>query len=253
LRFYASSEKPNETYLPPIKKGQIVNAKRIIMERCFTTPPSKFNPGSLLRKMETVGIGTKATRAGIIQTLYDRKYIRDERLMVTSLGFEINRVLKKYCPSILSLKLTSELEERMDKVQTNNDTREDIVMNAIEILRPIIEKLKNREADIGKQLSSALQQSKFEERIIGACPVCGTGKLVVLYSRKTGKRFVGCTNYFKGLCKTSFPLPQKGIVEPSGKNCRQCGWPTTIVQTGRKRPWVLCLNPDCPSKEEKKG
>jgi DNA topoisomerase-1 len=252
LRFYEPYVRSDEVHLPTIKEAQTISVRRIILEERFTKPPSRFNPGSLLRKMEEVGIGTKATRAGVIQTLYDRKYIREERMMVTDLGFEVLKVLRKYCPNVVSIRLTRELEERMNKIQMNNDKRADIVMNALETLRPVIEELKSREENLGEQLSNAVRQSKLEERTIGPCPVCGTGRLIVLYSRKTGKRFVGCTNYFKGQCKASFPLPQKGIVKPIGESCRGCGWPRVLVQTGRRRPWQLCFNPQCPLKEEKK-
>jgi DNA topoisomerase-1 len=202
--------------------------------------------------MEKAEIGTKATRAGIIQTLYDRKYIRDERMIVTDLGFEVLEVLEKYCPAVVSVKLTKELEEKMNKIQLNSEKRENILVDAVEILKPVVEKLKEKEKVIGEQLSKAIKRARIEERIIGACPICKTGKLMILYSRKTGKRFIGCTNYFKNLCKTSFPLPQKGTVRPTGKMCRRCDWPMVLVRIRGRRPWNLCFNPDCPLKEERR-
>jgi DNA topoisomerase-1 len=200
--------------------------------------------------MEETGIGTKATRAAILQTLFDRKYVRDERMIVTNLGFEVLEVLKRNCPTVVSIKMTKELEEKMNKIQTNSEKRENVLIEAIEIIKPVAEELKRKEKTIGEQLSNAIKKAKLEERTIGTCPICNTGKLVMLYSRRTGKRFVGCTNYFKGLCKASFPLPQKGTVRPLGKNCRECGWPTVQVRIGR-RPWTLCFNPTCPTKKRK--
>ena len=116
----------------------------------------------------------------------------------------------------------------------------------------VVEKLKENEKVIGEQLSKAIKRARIEERTIGTCPVCKTGKLMILYSRKTGKRFIGCTNYFKNLCKTSFPLPQRGTVRPTGRNCRRCNWPTVRVKIKGRRPWTLCFNPDCPLKEERR-
>ncbi|MDH5754461.1 MAG: DNA topoisomerase I [Candidatus Bathyarchaeota archaeon] len=252
LRFYEPYVRSEEVLLPSIEEGQTINVRKVFLEDKFTKPPPRYNPSSLLKRMEEKGIGTKATRANIIQTLYDRKYVRDERMVVTDLGFEVLEVLEKYCPTVVSIKFTSELEERMDKIQTNSEKRENVLVDAVEILKPVIEELKDKEKTIGEQLSNAIKRARLEERIIGACPVCGTGKLMILYSRKTGKRFVGCTNYFKGLCKTSFPLPQKGTVRPLGKNCRGCGWPTVHVRIRGKRPWTLCFNPECPLKEERR-
>lgn len=252
LRFYRPYLKSEEVLLPPIEEGQTIKVKKVISEDKFTKPPPRYNPSSLLKKMEDTEIGTKATRANIIQTLYDRKYVREERMVVTNLGFDVLEVLEKYCPPVVSIKLTSELEERMDKIQAKREKRENVLMDAVEILKPVLQELKEKEKIIGKQLSNAIKRARLEERIIGTCPVCGTGKLMILYSRKTGKRFIGCTNYFKGKCETSFPLPQKGSVRPLGRNCRGCGWPTVQVRIKGKRPWTLCFNPDCPLKRERR-
>ncbi|MCW3993947.1 MAG: DNA topoisomerase I [Candidatus Bathyarchaeota archaeon] len=252
LRFYRPYVRLEEVLLPPIEEGQTIKVKEVISEDKFTKPPPRYNPSSLLKKMEETEIGTKATRANIIQTLHDRKYVREERMVVTNLGFDVMEVLEKYCPPVVSIKLTSELEERMDKIQAKREKRENVLVDAVEILKPVVQELKEKEKIIGEQLSNAIKRARLEERIIGTCPVCGTGKLMILYSRKTGKRFIGCTNYFKGKCETSFPLPQKGSVRPLGRNCRGCGWPTVQVRIKGKRPWTLCFNPDCPLKKERR-
>jgi DNA topoisomerase-1 len=252
LRFYEPYIRSEEVILPQIKEEQKINIKKVILEDKFTKPPPRYNPGSLLKRMEEAEIGTKATRADIIQTLYDRKYVRDERMTVTDLGFEVLEVLEKHCPTVVSIKLTRELEERMNRIQINNEKREEVLVDAVEILKPVAEELKEKEEEIGEQLSNAIKRARLEERIIGTCPICNTGKLMTLYSRRTGKRFVGCTNYFKGLCKTSFPLPQKGTIRPLGKNCRGCGWPIVQVRIKGRRPWTLCFNPKCPLKEERR-
>lgn len=251
MRFYGPYVRSEEVLLPQIKEGQKVNVKKVILEDKFTKPPPRYNPGSLLKRMEEEEIGTKATRAEIIQTLYDRKYIRDERMVVTDLGFEVMEVLKQYCPTVVSVKLTKELEERMNRIQLNNEKRENVLVDAVEILKPAIEELKEKEKVIGEQLSNAIKRARLEERTVGACPICNSGKLMILYSRKTGKRFIGCTNYFKKLCSASFPLPQRGTVRPLGRNCRGCGWPTVQVRIKGRRPWNLCFNPKCPIKEER--
>jgi DNA topoisomerase-1 len=248
LRFYKPYVKSEDAVLPPMKEEQKVRVKRVVLEDKFTTPPSRYNPSSLLRRMEKEEIGTKATRAGIIQTLNNRKYIREERIVVTDLGFEVVDVLKKYCPTVVSLELTRKLEERMNEIQQGKETRENVLQGAIEILKPVTEKLKENENVIGERLSQALMKARLEERVIGACPICKNGKLVILRSRKTGKRFIGCTNYFEGTCKTSFPLPQQGLVKPTGTICKSCGWHTVRVWIKGKRPWNLCFNPLCPTK-----
>jgi DNA topoisomerase-1 len=253
LRFYKPYVQLEDKLLPPMEKGQKVSIKKVVLLDNFTKPPSRYNPSSLLRRMEKEEIGTKATRAGIIQTLHARKYIREERIVVTDLGFEVVDILKKYCPTVVSLELTRKLEERMNEIQQGKETRENVLQDTIEKLKPVTAKLKEKEQVIGERLSQALMKAKLEERIVGACPICKSGKLVILRSRKTGKRFIGCTNYFEGTCKTAFPLPQKGLVKPSGKICKSCGWPTVRVWMKGKRHWNLCLNPECPAKTKQKS
>jgi DNA topoisomerase-1 len=202
--------------------------------------------------MEKEGIGTKATRADIIQTLYDRKYITGSSIKVTALGQCVIEILQEFCPTIVSVKLTREIEEKMLNLQNNKETHESILAHVISHLKPVLEGLKSREQTIGEALSDAVGKARLQERTIGNCPTCKTGKLMILRSRKTGKRFIGCTNYFENSCKTSFPLPQTGTVKPTGRTCTSCGWPTLVVFRKRKRRWTLCLNPACPGKKERK-
>jgi DNA topoisomerase-1 len=249
LHFYKPFVRSEDTPLPEMKEGQAVSVEEVIFEDRFTKPPPRYNPASLLRKMEKEEIGTKATRAGIIQTLYDRKYVRNEKIEVTDLGFEVTEILKKSCPTVVSLELTRNLEEQMNEIQKGRETRERVLAGVIEILKPATEKLKQEERTIGEQLSQAIKKSKMEERVVGACPTCHSGQLVILTSKRTGKRFIGCTNYFQGICKTAFPLPQRGYVRPTGRTCKGCGWQTILVAVKRKRPWNLCFNPECPLKK----
>jgi len=250
--FYKPYIRTEEVLLPPLKEGEMIHVKRMIREDKFIKPPPRFNASSLLKKMEEAGIGTKATRAYIIETLYSRRYIAEERIRVTDLGFDVIEVLHKYCPGVISVELTRELEEKMEQVQGNMENRENVLVEAVDRLKPLLEGFKWKEKTIGQALSEAIRRARMQERIIGNCPHCGTGKLMILYSRKTRKRFIGCTNYFHGLCKTSFPLPQKGTAKPAWKNCRACGWPLVHVRIKGRRPWMLCFNPDCPAKVGRK-
>jgi len=251
LRFYEPYAKTEEVLLPPIKEGETIRLKRVIREDKFTNPPPRYNPSSLVKKMEERGIGTKATRADIVETLYSRGYIAEKRIFVTSLGFDVAETLGKYCPTVVSVELTRDLEEKMEQIQNNEAKRVNVLVEAVDRLKPTLERFKTRETVIGEALSAAIKRARMEERIIGQCPDCGTGQLMILYSRKTGKRFIGCTNYFKGKCKTSFPLPQRGTVKPARRSCRACEWPLLDVRMKGRRPWALCFNPNCPLKEKK--
>jgi DNA topoisomerase I len=254
LRLYKPYSQLKDFSLPSLAEGEKVSVKRVILHDQFTKPPARYNPRSLLLKMEKEEIGTKATRAATIQTLYDRKYLHGtDNLSVSDLGFEVTQVLSKYCPTVISPTLTKELEQKMDAIQQGNQTKQDVLDNAVETLKPVVFALKEKEAAIGAQISQALTKASLDERTVGACPKCQDGTLVILRSKKTGKRFVGCTNYFKGKCDAAYPLPQTGVIKPLNNVCKSCGSPTIAVFLRGRRPWKLCLNPNCPLKGDAKN
>jgi DNA topoisomerase-1 len=252
MKYYKPYLHSEEVSLPPMKEGETVQLNKIEREDKFTNPPPRYNPSSLLKRMEKEGIGTKATRADIIETLYTRKYITEDRIAVTDLGFDVIEVLRQNAQPVISVKLTRDLEEKMELIQNNNEKRENILVEAVNLLKPVLTEMKKREPIIGEALSSAIQKARMQERVIGECPNCHTGKLMIIFSRRTKKRFIGCTNFFKKTCQTSFPLPQRGTVKPTGRLCKGCGWPLLFVHIRGKRPWNLCFNPACPKKEERR-
>lgn len=83
------------------------------------------------------------------------------------------------------------------------------------------------------------------------CPMCHIGKLIVIRSRKTKKRFVGCTNYYNG-CKASSPLIQKGMICTTKIPCYICSWPIILFRYSLKQKWTRqCVNMQCKSRQIK--
>ena len=247
--FYRPFLRAEDVILPPLKVGQTVKIKNVSWKQDFTKPPSRYNPSSLLKKMEDEGIGTKATRADIIDTLYTRGYVSGDRATVSELGLDIIEVLSKYCPEVISVEFTRDLERSMENIKSGSERREDVIDRAVRHLKPILLRLKESERLIGEELSEAIRKTLLNRRIIGDCPVCGSGKLIIIRSRRTGKRFIGCTNFFKHQCNVSFPLPQKGTVSSANKICSKCGFPMIRLKLKGKRPLTLCVNPKCPGKD----
>ena len=253
IEFYKPYADLKDSNVPSATKGQKVEVKRVTLKENLTKPPPRYNPRSLLIKMEKEEIGTKATRAAIIQTLSDRKYLNGtDSLVVSQLGLEVIDVLEKYCPSIISSELTKQLEEEMNQIQEGTRTKEVVLQKAIEILKPVISDLKSNQSLIGFKLSEALNQSRLEQKTIGSCPKCLDGKLVILRSKKTQKRFVGCSNFFKTKCNMTFPLPQVGTIKPLATLCKNCGSPIVYLLMNNRKSWRLCLNPNCPTKKTRK-
>ncbi|MFH8121118.1 MAG: DNA topoisomerase I, partial [Candidatus Aenigmatarchaeota archaeon] len=235
-----------EQILPELKVGQTVKVIKINLLSKQTQPPPRYTQGSIIKELEKRNLGTKATRAEILQTLYDRRYIVGKSIQVTKLGEVVAKTLKEFVPSIVSEELTRHFEEEMEQVFNGKKKREEVVEEARKVLTKILEEFKSKEERIGKKLLEGLMISRKEERKLGVCPNCN-GELRIVFSRSTGKRFVGCSNYPK--CKTGYPLPLDGQITSLNKNCEICGLPMIQVWRKGKRPFRMCINPNCKTKE----
>jgi ssDNA-binding Zn-finger/Zn-ribbon topoisomerase 1 len=83
------------------------------------------------------------------------------------------------------------------------------------------------------------------------CPQCNIGKLMVIRSRTTKKRFIGCSNYYNG-CRASSPLIQRGMLCTTKISCKFCSWPIILFRYSRKQKWTRqCANIKCKTREIK--
>lgn len=253
LEVYSPYYAPEERIIPPLKEGECLNVQRIISEEKFTNPPHRYNPASLVREMERLGIGTKATRAEIVETLYKRGYIAGRSIVVADLGFSLVSALNRFSPKILSVDMTREVEANMEKIEKGLIEEEKVISMAKTELTEILREVEANEEYIGKYLSSSIIAILRGRNIIGKCPACGEGELKMIVSRKTGKRFGICTNVFEKKCGLTIPLPQDpNRVYATGRVCKACGWPVVRVIT-RGKPWLLCVNPSCSGKTNRSG
>ncbi|MEM4169777.1 MAG: DNA topoisomerase I [Thermoproteota archaeon] len=251
LEVYSPYYTSEERIIPPLKEGEYLTVRRIISEERFTSPPHRYNPASLVREMERLGIGTKATRAEIVETLYKRGYITGRSIVVADLGFSLVSALNRFSPKILSVEMTREVEADMEKIEKGLIEEEKVISVAKAELAEILREVEANEEYIGKHLSSSIISILRGKNIIGKCPLCKEGELRMIVSKRTGKRFGICTNVFKKKCSLTIPLPQNpNRVYATGRSCKTCGWPVVRVVTQR-RPWLLCVNPSCPSKKDR--
>lgn len=244
LEFYPYS-KTKEIILPKLVKGQKISLDINLNEK-FNQPPSRFNPNSIRKLMESNEIGTKATRANIIDILYQRGYMVGNSIEITDIGQEVIRTLKIYCPEILSTSLTRQLEKEMDEIEQSKRNREDVLLSLRTALGPILEKFKQKEKDIGTFLAESILKTLKEKRIIGKCNKCEIGDLVIIRSKATKKRFIGCSNYPN--CTNSFPVSQSGTITPiRDKFCKYCfdefniKYPMVNIRLSVKDPLIHVL------------
>ena len=242
--------KYEEVELPDIKEGDEIEVKEINIKEAYEDPPPRYNQASLLSWMEKENIGTKATRADIISTLYDRGYISGERIELTELGFSVVETLMESVPKILSVSMTKEVENSLNSIEIGKIDSFKVIEMGVEQLLPVLMELHRNFERASDSLYRGFLSSVRQRNILGNCPICKIGKLTIIRSRRTGKRFVGCTNYKNG-CRASAPLPAKGLIKPTNRTCPACGWPIVYVFFKGRRPWSLCLNPKCPNKVKK--
>jgi DNA topoisomerase-1 len=238
IEFYKPYVKLKEQPMPACRKGDEVSPYKVAMFDKETQPPNRFTQASILKEMEKLGLGTKGTRAMILQTLYDRGYIEGDSIAVTKLGSSVIGALDKYCPEIISVDLTKRFEKEMEEIQEGALKPETVIAEAEVELKKILEKFKSSEKSIGGDLLQIVREAAREESTLGKCMTCKEGELVMRNS-KAGKRFVGCSNYPK--CTQTFSLPQNGYITKLKEVCPKCGLSILSIKGKGRRPWKLCI------------
>ncbi len=244
MEFYDPYVKQEETVLPDLKEGQKIDVKSIEMPALETKPPNRYTQSSIIRELEKRELGTKATRADIVQSLFKREYVQSQPIEVTELGMQVIKTLEKFCPEILSEDLTRKFEKEMEEIRRGKEDDKTILDDAKEDLEKILKKFKENEKSIGALLSEAAVKQEKENSILGKCPKCGNN-LIIMRSHKGGQ-FVGCSGYPK--CNNIYPLPGYGLIKKAGKTCPECGTPIVMVIRKGKRPWTMCLDTKCKTK-----
>jgi len=231
-----------------------VNVQKVKIEEKETKPPKRYSPASILSELEKRNLGTKATRANILETLYNRNYVKDKSITATELGINLIESLKKNSPVIIDEKLTREIEKDMDVIRGSKNNlqakEKKILEKAKDALIKISKDFKAKEKEIGNDLVKANEtmfKEEQENNKLGIkCPECNKGELTVKYTPRFKSYFVACTEY--PTCRKTFSLPKGLIKNTVGKKCEDCDYPLLLRILAGKRPWQLCFNPKCPSK-----
>jgi DNA topoisomerase-1 len=234
-----------EEELPAMKKGDGVDIKNIEKHDKETTPPKRYTESSIIKELEKRNLGTKATRAQIIDTLFQRGYIDGKAIEATELGIRTSETLAKHCKTLVDEKLTMHFEEDMEMIREKKTTKEHVIEEAKKVVTDIITEFKKDEKEIGKELLAANEETINVMTHVGKCPNCKEGNLSIRKG-KFGK-FIACDRYPD--CQTIFSLPS-AMVKPTKNICEKCNHPKVLIIKKRKRPQEVCINPKCPSKME---
>jgi DNA topoisomerase-1 len=230
-RWYYPYNAPEDRLLPALSEGDELAVLNKDVAEKDTQPPGRYGQGRLIKIMEELGLGTKATRHEIISKLYSRAYIHGNPLQPTKTAFAVVESLERFAPTISKPDMTSKLEEDMDRIAEGNIPEDEVLRESRDMLFSVFKDLEENKENISESLRIGLR----EDKIIGICPKCGS-KLMVMRSKK-GSRFIGCEGYPE--CNFSLPLPRGGKVIVTEKTCDQHNlYHISIINSG-KRPWNL--------------
>ena len=233
-----NGDKDEERYAIPddIEKGDILDLQSLDKKQHFTQPPPRYTESSLIKQLDSLGIGRPSTYALIVSTIVNRTYvnIEERKLFATELGEAVNRLLSKYFDDIINYKFTAQMEEELDKIADGDIKYEEVLSEFYTPFNSDLEEL--------NKLTKEIKQSMQEETDID-CELCGS-KMVIKWGRNG--RFLSCSNYPK--CKNAKPLPgeQKEHDElAEGKFCSVCGAPM-VVKSSKYGKFLGCSRyPEC--------
>ncbi len=245
-----------------IDKSSVISLERLIDKQHFTQPPAHFTEGSLVKKLEELGIGRPSTYAPTISTILARRYVVKENryLYVTELGEAVNQIMMKGFPVIVDTEFTANLEMLLDHIEEGTVNWKTVISNfypdldeAVRAANEEIEHIKIEDEvteelcdECGRNLvvkygphgkflaCPGFPECRFTkphyEKIGVICPECG--KDVVLKKTKKGRKYFGCIDN----PNCDFMTWQK----PSSVKCEKCG--TVMLEKGNK---LVCNNETC--------
>ena len=219
--------------LPELKKGQKVNLDDIKHEQHFTEPPARYNEASLIKKLESLGIGRPSTYAPTITILQTRKYIELEkkRIHPTEVAFTVIELLEEHFAEIVDSAFTSNMEADLDKVDEGKLDWQKVLSDFYD---PFMKKITEGKEKIKSQ-KMAIPTGEM-------CPKCGHELL-----RRKGRfgEFIACGNFPK--CKYTTDLEGNAPPEPEKTDipCSKCG-EFMVIKDSRRGKFLACSGyPKC--------
>ena len=221
LKVYSKFEDQKDTILPDFKSynSDVIISDDIIKEQHFTKPEPRYTESTLIKEMESLGIGRPSTYAPTIQTLKDREYvvIEDKKFVPTKMGIETTDKLQEFFSNIVNVEYTANMETDLDSIAESNLDNIKVLRDFYDTFEPMVENaFKNME-------------KKEAEKTGEDCPECGSPLV-----RRRGKfgEFTACSNYPN--CKYIKKEP-KQVVEVMP--CPKCDG--TIIEKKTKKGKVF--------------
>jgi len=231
FRIYPYSRPSNLQEKPPLLNKEKLVIKKVHIKEHFTQPPPRYNDASLVKTLESFGIGRPSTYAPIISVLEYRGYVARDKtksFIPTEVGILVNNVLTKHFPDIVDYKFTSQIEKKLDDIA---EGKLDWVNMVSEFYKPFKDNLEKKYLEVSKEELAPIVETKEK------CPKCGNN--LVLKLGRFGK-FLACSDW----PKCSFT---KSINNEFSIKCPQCKKGDIIMKRNKKRQMFYACSrwPEC--------
>ena len=180
---------------PELKEGDVYEIEKLNVEEGITKPPTRYSEATLVKKLESEGIGRPSTYASIVETLKTREYVEviEKRFHPTYLGYEVKNELEKNFQDIMNIKFTANMEEDLDKIEEGN-------VEWVELLRNFYNSL---EKEIDKY---EIEIEKIKDRRIESDVLSSDGSPMLLKTGRFGKYLVSETNPEEKVTLKNIPI-----------------------------------------------
>lgn len=236
--FYAvTGAEDKDKLLPTLKEGEKAEIQSLKPEQHFTEPPSRYSEASLIKKLESEGVGRPSTYAPTIATLSGRTYVTIEKKQIipTEMAFTVTDILEKHFANIVDISFTANMEEKLDEVAEGHNDWQKLLSD---FYFPFMEQIAE-----GKENIVSLKLAKPLGR---TCPKCGEHELL-LRSGRFGN-FIACSGFPK--CKYTEQCDEEGNAvekkeETADEKCEKCG-KEMVIKNGRNGQFLACSGyPEC--------
>ncbi|WQY06971.1 type I DNA topoisomerase [Helicobacter pylori] len=224
--------------LPNLKENDPIKLEKLESNAHVTEPPARYSEASLIKVLESLGIGRPSTYAPTIALLQNRDYIKVEKKQISALesAFKVIEILEKHFEEIVDSKFSASLEEELDNIAQNKADYQQVLKD---FYYPFMDKIEAGKKNIISQ--------KVHEKTGQSCPKCG-GELVKKNSRYG--EFIACNNYPK--CKY-IKQTENAHDGATQELCEKCGG-EMVQKFSRNGAFLACNNyPECKNTKSLKN
>jgi len=226
-------EDPTSRVPANLRVGQPAQLLNLIPRQHFTKPAPRYTESTLVKELESLGIGRPSTYAMIISTIQERGYVeqKERKLYATPLGMDVNRILVSNFPEIFNVKFTAKMEAELDRIASGRHTYKKVMDDFYIPFSRSLERVEKNTHHIKRSLQEVTDE---------LCEVCGS-PMVIKWGRN-GK-FMACSAYPR--CKNTKHLVQEEHQHLVGMRCELCGG-EMVMKAGKFGQFLGCSNyPTC--------